>query len=123
MRDQEERDALAERLKKKDKDNTRKIAMASSNKALKEATARLALEKSNREAIMPKLRDESWMTYMKKREKDKVDELRQQIKDEERLFGDQMTAAERKRLEAMKESLRLAEEHQNLTKKLNVSFT
>eukprot|EP01147_Barroeca_monosierra_P002717 gene2717-5595_t len=120
LRDQEERDALAERLKKKDKDNTRKIAMASSNKALKEATARLALEKSNREAIMPKLRDESWMTYMKKREKDKVDELRQQIKDEERLFGDQMTAAERKRLEAMKESLRLAEEHQNLTKKLNV---
>ncbi|EGD75232.1 ATP-dependent helicase [Salpingoeca rosetta] len=120
LRDQEERDALAERLRQKDKEKTRKIAMASSGKALKEATSRLALEKEDREKVMPKLRDESWMTYMKKREKDKIDELRQKIRDEEYLFGDRLTAAEQKRLNALKESLRLAEEHQNLDKKLNV---
>ena len=114
------RDALAERLKQKDKDHTRKIAVASNAKALKEATARLAVEKQGRDEMMPKLRDESWMAYMKKRERDKIDELRQKIRDEEYLFGDKLTKAEKQRLDALREQLRLAEEHQKLDQKLNV---
>eukprot|EP00056_Hartaetosiga_gracilis_P006216 m.94293 g.94293 ORF g.94293 m.94293 type:complete len:1049 (+) comp12409_c0_seq3:50-3196(+) len=121
-KDIEERDAFAERLKQKDKEHTRKIVTQSSAKALKEANERLSLNKTAaRDAVVPKMRDASWMAYMEKREGIMIDELKQRIRDEEYLFeGKEMTEAETKNLNSLREQLRLAQEHKNLEKKLNV---
>eukprot|EP00055_Hartaetosiga_balthica_P016205 m.100938 g.100938 ORF g.100938 m.100938 type:complete len:1049 (+) comp9054_c0_seq3:32-3178(+) len=122
QKDIEERDAFAERMKQKDKEHTRKIVTQTSTTALKEANERLAVDQSSSKGkMMPKLRDASWMAYMEKREGIMIDELKQRIRDEEYLFeGKEITDAERKNLDSLREQLRLAEEHKNLEKKLNV---
>eukprot|EP00730_Choanoeca_flexa_P019311 TRINITY_DN9428_c0_g1_i1.p1 TRINITY_DN9428_c0_g1~~TRINITY_DN9428_c0_g1_i1.p1 ORF type:complete len:1047 (+),score=367.15 TRINITY_DN9428_c0_g1_i1:142-3282(+) len=120
LRDIAERDALADRLKQKDKDNTTNIMVNNSKRALEEARKRMELAEADRAAIVPELRKAARYKYLGERKDIKMDELEAEIRDEEVLFGDSMTAAERKRLKAKKETLRLAKEHANLESKLHV---
>uniref|UniRef100_A0A914WPP6 RNA helicase n=1 Tax=Plectus sambesii TaxID=2011161 RepID=A0A914WPP6_9BILA len=95
LQDLQERDELALRLRKKDKDHTRNIVAKTDQKGFTEAAKRLKLEEEDRKAIIPKLRDESRKEYLKKREIDKLDEIEGAIRDEEYLFaGEKLTKAE-----------------------------
>lgn len=112
--DRKERDEFAERLKKKDKERTRNIAIPRSGKfkfvreirnwsaelqqkcvcvcrldkkAYEEAAKRLKLENAReKETIIPRLRIESRRKYLEKRKDYKVVELEANILDDEYLF-------------------------------------
>ena len=56
--------------------------------AYEEATRRLKLEKDDRTKIIPELRKKSRRDYLNKRQKDKMEDLEQELQEEEYYFGD-----------------------------------
>ncbi|VVC34695.1 Helicase, C-terminal,Helicase-associated domain,P-loop containing nucleoside triphosphate [Cinara cedri] len=121
--DRKERDEFAERLKKKDKDRTRKIAIPRSDKkAYEEAAKRLKLEnKREKETVIPRLRIESRRKYLEKRKADKVTELEADILDDEYLFdAEDLTQRELLEREHKKKLLNLAKEHEKARELENV---
>jgi pre-mRNA-splicing factor ATP-dependent RNA helicase DHX16 len=112
--DLKERDELAQRLVKKDKDRQRKIVENSDTKAYEEAAKRLAQETQDREKIIPELRKESRRKYLTKRKDDKLVELQDDIADDEFLFDEsQLTERERKERQFKKTVLELARKHES----------
>ena len=116
LRDLQERDAFAERVRKKDRDKTRKVVEDHSSKrsagAAAEAAQRrqLADDTAARVAAMPGLREHSRQEYLSKREIQQIELLRKEIVDDENLFrGMKISRRERRDLEYKKEVLRLAE--------------
>lgn len=64
----EERDAFAQRLKEKDKEKQQRSVMTQSKKkALEEAKQRLAMYEADRQALVPKLREQSRFKYLGER--------------------------------------------------------
>lgn len=111
LQDMKERDELAERLKDKDKERTKKMVEDRSSNKNSEARKRrnLADDKSARMDALPDLRDRSRQQYLKMRETQQLELLRQQIEDEEFLFRDQkVTQRERDQLEYNKKVYELA---------------
>lgn len=114
LRDLEERDAFAGRLKNKDKDKTRHIMSKTEKKAFEEAQKRLKMENDDQKKVVPELRKKSRRDYLKKRQVDKLDEMEGDIIDEEYLFVDQkLTKKEKQDLEYKKTVLKLAKEHRD----------
>ncbi|GFG40919.1 hypothetical protein Cfor_11095 [Coptotermes formosanus] len=112
LRDLQERDEFADRLKEKDKEKTRNVVQPSGS-AYEEAAKRLKLEAEDRSKIIPKLRIESRRKYLEKRKEDKVAELEADIIDDEYLFQEEeLTERERKDREHKKKLLQLAKEHE-----------
>ncbi|XP_044743856.1 pre-mRNA-splicing factor ATP-dependent RNA helicase DHX16 [Chrysoperla carnea] len=112
-RDLKERDEFADRLKKKDEANTRKIVQASDKRAFEEAAKRLKLETEDRGKMIPMLRVQSRRQYLEKRKDDKIAELEADIVDDEYLFEEeQLTERERKERDHKKQLLKLAQEHE-----------
>jgi pre-mRNA-splicing factor ATP-dependent RNA helicase DHX16 len=116
LRDLEERDAFAERVRQKDKDRSKKIVEDHTSKrsagAAAEAAQRrqLADDTAARVAAMPSLREHSRQEYLTKREIQQIELLRKEIEDDEILFhGMRISKRERRDLEYKKEVLRLAE--------------
>lgn len=115
LRDLQERDEFADRLKEKDKEKTRNVAQPSGSekRAYEEAAKRLKLEAEDRSKIIPKLRIESRRKYLEKRKGDKVAELEADIIDDEYLFQEEeLTERERKERKHKKKLLQLAKEHE-----------
>ncbi|XP_055921348.1 pre-mRNA-splicing factor ATP-dependent RNA helicase DHX16 [Eupeodes corollae] len=114
LRDIKERDAFAERLKKKDENNTRKVLESSgSRKAFEEAAKRLKLEHEDRDKILPQLRIQSRRKYLEKRKDDKVAELEADIIDDEYLFDESvLSKREKEEREYKKQLLTIAKEHE-----------
>lgn len=112
--DRKERDAFAARLRKKDKENTRKITTIHSDKrAYEEAAKRLKIDSELQHTLIPRLRVESRRKYLEKRKEDKVLELEADIIDDEYLFQDEdLTEQEKKDREHKKKLLDLAKEHE-----------
>ena len=117
LRDLQERDAFAERVRQKDRDKTKKVVEDHSSKrsagAAAEAAQRrqLADDTAARVAAMPGLREHSRQEYLSKREIQQIELLRKEILDDENLFhGMKISKRERRDLEYKKEVLRLAEE-------------
>lgn len=112
--DRRARDEFAERLRKKDKDKIRNIAIINSDKrAYEEAAKRLKIESESQEKLIPRLRIESRRKYLEKRKEDKVQELEADIIDDEYLFAEEeLTERERKDREHKKNLLNLAKEHE-----------
>lgn len=111
LEDIRQRDELAERLKEKDKERTKKMVEDRSSKKDSEASKRrnLADDKEARKSALPDLRDRSRQQYLKLRETQKLELLRQQIEDEEFLFRDQkLTKREREQHEYNKKVYELA---------------
>lgn len=111
LQDMMERDELAERLKNKDKERTKKMVEDRSSNKDSEARKRrnLADDKGARQAALPDLRDRSRQQYLQMRETQQLELLRQQIEDEEFLFRDQkVTQRERDQLEYNKQVYALA---------------
>ena len=117
-RDQDlrERDEFAERVKKRDKDKTKKIVEDRSSKqsgAAAEAAQRrqLADDSVARTLAMPSIRERSRQEYLTKRELQQVELLRKEIADDEALFrGMRISKREQRELDRKKEVLRLVEE-------------
>ncbi len=115
LKDLEERDELAERLRDRDAANTKRKGDIQSNKVLEEAAKRLKLEKEDRTKVIPKLREESRRTYLKTREEDKLAELEQEVQDEEYLWSDvKLTEFEKERLEQKKKTLEIARQYKKV---------
>ena len=114
--DLRERDEFAERVRKRDKDKTKKIVEDRSSKqsgAAAEAAQRrqLADDSVARSLAMPSLRERSRQEYLTKRELQQVELLRKEIADDESLFrGMRISKREQQELDHKKEVLRLVEE-------------
>ena len=115
--DRKQRDEFAERLKKRDESQKRKVVPRSGRQdvtasfphptrplshstffaekhAFEEAAKRLKLENErDRASLIPRLRVESRRQYLKKRTVDKVTELEQDLADDEYLFNEEEYAA------------------------------
>ena len=70
--------------------------------------------------MIPKLREEARLEYLAERKDRKLDELLDDIKDEEFLFGDELTEAERARLEQKRKVYELAKQHDQLDKEFKI---
>ncbi|KAM6993486.1 LOW QUALITY PROTEIN: pre-mRNA-splicing factor ATP-dependent RNA helicase DHX16 [Passerculus sandwichensis] len=96
LRDLRERDAFAERLRRRDRDRDR--GAKGGSKAYEEAQKRLKMAEEEQKALIPELRKRSRREYLA-REREKLEELEQEIQDEELLFGEEaLTAPERREL-------------------------
>eukprot|EP00039_Didymoeca_costata_P030367 m.29206 g.29206 ORF g.29206 m.29206 type:complete len:1054 (-) comp8076_c0_seq1:74-3235(-) len=116
LKDLEERDALVERMKAADKEKTKKLGAGNTKKAGEEAKKRLEMAKAERSAVVPKLRKEAREIYLAERSERKLDEFIDDIRDEEYIFGDELTEAEKKELEIKKKTLAIAQEYRDLDK-------
>ncbi|KAG8448692.1 hypothetical protein GDO86_015677 [Hymenochirus boettgeri] len=118
LKDLEERDAFAERVKKRDKEKTRNIVERSDKKAYEEAQKRLKIAEEDRKKMVPELRKKSRREYLGKREKEKLEDLEAEIADEEYLFGEpELTAAEKKELDYKRRVRDLAREYKKAGEK------
>jgi pre-mRNA-splicing factor ATP-dependent RNA helicase DHX16 len=119
--DLRERDAFAERVRERDKEKTKKLVEDRSSKRLKGEAAEAALRREladdadARNRAMPNLRERSRQEYLKKREIQRVELLKQEIADEEAMFrGMRVTKKEQEALERRKMLLRVIEERLGL---------
>ncbi|KAG0181537.1 hypothetical protein DFQ29_008001 [Apophysomyces sp. BC1021] len=120
LRDIKERDELAERIKEKDKEKTKKMVEDRSSKEGSEARKRrnLADDKDARQAALPSLRERSRQEYLKLREQQQMELLRKEVEDEEYLFRDQrLTKREIAQHEYKKQVLELSEAMHNIDTK------
>ncbi|KAK9458141.1 P-loop containing nucleoside triphosphate hydrolase protein [Dipodascopsis uninucleata] len=108
-RDREERDELSRRLREKD---AHMIEDKSSKKTSEMRKRSMLAENADaRDAALPDLRIRSREVYLGRREQKKLEELRQQVKDDELLSkGMKLTKEELEQIEYNKEILRIAEE-------------
>ncbi|KAL0080848.1 P-loop containing nucleoside triphosphate hydrolase protein [Phycomyces blakesleeanus] len=112
LRDIQERDALADRLKEKDKERTKKMIEDRSSMLGSEAQKRrnLADDKSARMEALPSIRKRAREEYVKQREQQQLELLRKKVEDEEFLFRDQrLTQREIAQHEYNKQVLSLAD--------------
>lgn len=121
VRDLEERDKFAERMRERDKDRTKKVIEDRSTKgAAVEAAQRrqLADDATARVVALPSLRERSRQDYLSKRELQQIELLRREIADDDALFqGMKISKRERRMLEHKKEVLKLAEERMRIDDK------
>ncbi|KZT11997.1 pre-mRNA splicing factor [Laetiporus sulphureus 93-53] len=114
--DLKERDELAERIKQRNRERTKRVVEDKSSKAVGAAAEaaerrRLAEDTEARERAMPNLREHSRQEYLTKREMQRIELLRREIADDEALFaGMKISKREQRDLEHKKELLRLVEE-------------
>ncbi|KAJ1731311.1 hypothetical protein LPJ61_002595 [Coemansia biformis] len=116
--DAAERDAFAERLKQKDKEQTKKLVedRSSANDPDQQLRRALANDLEARREALPEIRNRARHEYLKLREEQQLQLLRQEVADEEELFrGERLTDKEHRDLEYKKELLRLAEERKNIS--------
>ncbi|KAG8895382.1 hypothetical protein FRC01_012410, partial [Tulasnella sp. 417] len=124
LADLRERDAFAERMKKKDQDKTKNMVedRSSSRRGAGASEAaerhRLADDLAARVAAMPSLRERSRQEYLTKRELQQMELLKMEIADDEELFRNmKLTRREEERLQRKKEVLRLAQERMRIDDK------
>ena len=115
LRDLEERDEFADRLKKKDKEKTKKLVEDRSSTKDGNALAQrraLADDAAARSAALPDLRERSRQSYLQKREKERIMLLRKQVSEESEELRNNPDLSRHEKAEFAKnrEVLRLAEE-------------
>ncbi|CAJ0924802.1 unnamed protein product [Ranitomeya imitator] len=116
LKDLEERDAFAERVKQRDKEKTRNIVERSDKKAYEEAQKKKDSKWLRR--TIPELRKKSRRDYLGKREKEKLEDLEAEIADEEYFFADsRLTSTEKKDLEYKRSVRDLAKEYKKAGEK------
>jgi pre-mRNA-splicing factor ATP-dependent RNA helicase DHX16 len=121
LQDLKDRDALAERIRERDKERTKKIVEDRSSRKSGAAAAdaahrrHLAEDADAGKQALPSLRLHSRQEYLTKRELQQVELLRKEIQDDEALFhGMKISKHERRELEGKKELLQLIEERLNI---------
>ena len=86
--DLKEKIEFEERLKQRDKEKRKSVvAAADTNKRdIENAAKKLKLERAEKEAMLPYLREQSRRKYLQKRKDDKIQELEEDIADDVYLF-------------------------------------
>ncbi|CAL8468358.1 g7898 [Coccomyxa elongata] len=109
-KDQKEKEEFVERLRQKDEARTRKIAEAKlSKEELQEMERRKYETEEEKRTLIPELRGISREEYLKKREEQKLAEMKDALEDEERLFaGQKLTEKEQRELEYKRQVYELA---------------
>ncbi|KAK9369200.1 Pre-mRNA-splicing factor ATP-dependent RNA helicase-like protein cdc28 [Lipomyces kononenkoae] len=116
-RDIAERDELAERLRQRDIDAQKQRDDRSANDEIVRRR-RLLQDNEARDAMLPDLRIRSREVYLGRREQQKLEELRQQVKDDELLFkGVKLTQEQKDQIEYNKRILQIAEERMDIDTK------
>lgn len=117
MKDLKERDEFAERLKKRDEKKTRKLK-GEREKAEEEEEKKIEnLTAEEHEKMMKDLRKKARREYVKKRRGEKLEELREDIEDDEKLFDSrELTAREKLEREYKKKIYKFASEYENINK-------
>ena len=115
-KDLEQRDAFSQRLRDKDKQQTRNVLSKSEKKAYEEAKKRLEMESADRRTIVPELRKQSRRDYLGKRREYKIEDLEAEIIEEDLFFGGEakLTEREKKNVEYKKTVLKLAKEYEKV---------
>lgn len=109
VKDMKDKEEFVDRLKKRDKGDTRNVAEDSSKNRYDDAKKTLQLNEEDKKRMIPELRKQSRREYAKKRKDMKLEELVDDIRDEEYLFKDvEITERERNQLDRKKELLDLA---------------
>ena len=113
LRDQEEKREFEERLRMKDDAKTKKLVNDGGklNKNISTSNGEEDEEEVKR-GLIPDLRKVSRQEYLKKRELQKLEELKEQIADDEKMYeysGRPLTEKQKKDLEYKKQTLALAE--------------
>ncbi|KAK9375734.1 P-loop containing nucleoside triphosphate hydrolase protein [Lipomyces chichibuensis] len=117
-RDIAERDELAERLRTRDIDAQKRDDRSSNEKSEVARRRRLVEDSAARDAALPDLRVRSREVYLGRREQQKLEELRQQVKDDELLFrGVKLTREQQDQIEYNKRILQIAEERMQIDTK------
>nr|XP_032832214.1 pre-mRNA-splicing factor ATP-dependent RNA helicase DHX16 [Petromyzon marinus]XP_032832215.1 pre-mRNA-splicing factor ATP-dependent RNA helicase DHX16 [Petromyzon marinus]XP_032832216.1 pre-mRNA-splicing factor ATP-dependent RNA helicase DHX16 [Petromyzon marinus] len=112
VEDLAQRDAFALRVRRRDEDKTHRVAGRSDRKAYEESQKRLKMEQEEQQQMVPELRKHSRREYLQKRERDKLEDLEAEVKDEEYLFaGVSLTERERQRLDYKRSVLSIAREY------------
>ena len=107
-RDQEDKAAFEARLKQRDEERTHKLTERKLTAAQAEEAARRGAAGGDDDG-MAALREVSRQQYLRKREGQKVEELREALMDEQYLFeGEQLTAKEKAEFQVKKQLLDLA---------------
>ncbi|CAL8079655.1 unnamed protein product [Calicophoron daubneyi] len=121
-KDIQERDAFVKRLVDKDHDQTKKIVpTGSSLSRYEDALKKVESGEMTREELISELKKESRRSYLKKRQADKLADLKGEIEDEEMFFDEEeLTARERAELEYKKTLLAVAHSHQQAGELENV---
>lgn len=117
IKDLKERDEFSERLKARDKENTRKIIEDRSSKASADTLIRrkLANDAEARNAALPQLRERSRQQYLTLREKQQIALLEREISEMEIIFdGVKLTKREIEEMKYKKEVLLLAKQRANI---------
>ncbi|KAM4643572.1 LOW QUALITY PROTEIN: pre-mRNA-splicing factor ATP-dependent RNA helicase DHX16-like [Amazona ochrocephala] len=104
------RDAFAERLRRRDRSRT--VLARPDAKAYEEAQKRLKVAEEDQKTLVPGAAEEIPPEYLAKRERDKLEELEAEIADEEQLFGEEaLSGPERSRLRYKRRLRDLAREY------------
>jgi len=121
LRDLRERDEYAERVKKRDKDKTRNVTEKSDQKAYDEAKKRLQMEEKDRRSLIPNLRDRARKDYVMKRKGEKVESLKEELDEDEKMF-DERDLTEREKLERKykKKIYKIATDYAEVEKEVKV---
>ena len=114
LRDQEEKREFEERLRMKDDAKTKKLVNDGGGKLNKNISTFNGEEDEEevKRGLIPDLRKVSRQEYLKKRELQKLEELKEQIADDEKMYefsGRPLTEKQKKDLEYKKQTLALAE--------------
>ncbi|EOD26794.1 hypothetical protein EMIHUDRAFT_457294 [Emiliania huxleyi CCMP1516] len=116
-----DRDEFAERLRQRDLEKTRKLggdALAVVGRREDEARL-LKANDEEKASVLEQLRKVSRQVYLEKREKQKLEEARDDVRDEEYLFGDvELTAREKEERDLKKRLYDLANERVNISDKV-----
>ncbi|KAI0230508.1 hypothetical protein L0F63_000481 [Massospora cicadina] len=126
MKDAQERDAFAQRLREKDKGSTKKLVEDRSSKPDAEAQKRRALanDLEARRQALPDIRERSRQAYLDLRAQQQLELLKLKIADEEYLFGEEKRTHEELSLHQYnQEVLRLAEERKRIAEETVGGYT
>eukprot|EP01099_Mayorella_cantabrigiensis_P002926 TRINITY_DN2315_c1_g1_i1.p1 TRINITY_DN2315_c1_g1~~TRINITY_DN2315_c1_g1_i1.p1 ORF type:complete len:1050 (-),score=283.26 TRINITY_DN2315_c1_g1_i1:113-3175(-) len=115
-RDAREKKEFEDRLKEKDQKKTKKLTESKgSKKAQQEADKRKSYTEDEKDNLVPRLREISRRKYLEMREPKKLQELKDDLKDEEYLFeGVNLTVEEKSEIEFKKHIYNLAQQRINL---------
>lgn len=115
VKDLKERDEFAERLKKRDEKKTRKLKGGKGDAGEEEEKKIENMTAEEHENMMKDLRKKARRDYVKKRRVEKLEELKEDIEDDERLFESrELTAREKLEREYKKKIYKFASEYENL---------
>lgn len=115
-RDAKEVKEFSERIKERDKKNTKKSTEEKGNKKeLEEAEKKRSMTLDDRKELLPDLRKGSRRAYLAKREPQKLKELELSIQDEKYLFNEEeLTVEERNEMKLKEQLFKIAKERVNL---------